>query len=159
MRFGAAVVAASAAALVFLFVVLDPHDGREAAFAAAFLCLTAAACAGPFLFVRDRADPRWRPKNYGWDKNPGFEETAKTRPEAPYWGLYYYYMTAAKALKLLGKERLGEHDWRKDMIAALVKRQSEDGSWINNQAARWNEDRRILVTSYALLALQEAMEK
>jgi hypothetical protein len=49
---GAAVVAA-AAALGFLFGALDPHDGKEAAFAALFLCLVGAGAAGPFL----RAEP------------------------------------------------------------------------------------------------------
>ncbi|MHC4960163.1 MAG: hypothetical protein ACYTGN_17550 [Planctomycetota bacterium] len=50
---GAAVVAA-AAALGFLLGALDPHDGKEAAFAAFFVCLLGAGAAGPFL----RAEPR-----------------------------------------------------------------------------------------------------
>ena len=68
-------------------------------------------------------------------------------------------MTAAKALNLMGVDRVGVHEWRKDLVAAIVKRQKPDGSWTNEGAARWNEDRPVLVTSYALIALAEAAGK
>ncbi len=42
-------------ALVFLLGVLDPVDGPSAAFAAVYLTLICAACAGPFLDIRGLA--------------------------------------------------------------------------------------------------------
>jgi squalene-hopene/tetraprenyl-beta-curcumene cyclase len=101
----------------------------------------------------------WLGENYTWDKNPGFEPVAKLRKDAPYWGLYYYYMTAAKALSLVGKDTVetpdGPRDWRADLRAALVKRQKADGSWVNDQSERWEESDPVITTSYALVALQE----
>lgn len=105
----------------------------------------------------------WLSKNYGWDENPGFEDIAKelNQPEAPYWGLYYYYMTAAKALRLLGVDKLdtpdGTRDWRKDLADAIVRRQREDGSWFNSKSPRWQEGDPVLTTSYACVALQEIL--
>ena len=43
------------------------------------------------------------------------------------------------------------------MANAILSRQQKDGSWINDKAARWSEDDRIIVTGYALIALQEVL--
>ena len=45
-----------------------------------------------------------------------------------------------------------KHDWRRDLVAELVKRQRPDGSWVNSDS-RWMEGEPSLVTGYALLAL------
>jgi len=113
----------------------------------------------------DVSDPRvqavldWLAKNYGWDKNPGFDEAAKTNPEAPYWGLYYYYMTAAKALALTGlgtiETATGPRNWRRDLWQAISSRQQADGSWRNDKSPRWDEGDPLIATSFALDALQE----
>ena len=55
-------------------------------------------------------------------------------------GLYYYYHTAAKALDAAGVKELTDadgkkHDWRRDLVAELVKRQRPDGSWVNSDDA------------------------
>jgi len=120
----------------------------------------------------DADDPRvqatlaWLGDHYTWDENPGFEDTVRESSrddaaEARYWGLYYYYVTAAKALRLLGKETVdtpdGPKDWRAELARAVMSRQNEDGSWVNDKAARWEENDRIIVTSYALLALEEVL--
>ncbi|MFI5403920.1 MAG: prenyltransferase/squalene oxidase repeat-containing protein, partial [Planctomycetota bacterium] len=49
---------------------------------------------------RVKAAIAWLAKNYTWEENPGFTKTAEEtkQKDAPYWGLFYYYMTAAKAL-------------------------------------------------------------
>jgi len=105
----------------------------------------------------------WLGENYGWDANPGFEDYARTRnqPEAPYWGLFYYYMTAAKALRLSGIDKLdteeGPRDWRADLAAAIVTRQHADGYWVNEKAERWEEGDPLICTGYALIALQEIL--
>ena len=92
-------------------------------------------------------------KNYSVDENPGMGQA----------GLFYYYQTFAKALALLGKPTLTDatgkvHDWRADLVGALAKRQSPEGSWIN-PADRFLEGDPNLVTSYGLLALAYARPK
>ena len=113
--------------------------------------------------ARVKATIDWLGKNYGWETNPGFEDVAKElkQPEAPYWGLYYYYMTAAKALRLLDIKMIdtpdGPRDWRKDLAAAIVKQQRADGSWVNDKSPRWEEADPQLATCYAVIALQEIL--
>jgi len=113
---------------------------------------------------RVQAALKWLGENYGWDQNPGFAAlaTQNKRPDAPYWGLYYYYMTAAKALRLAGIAKLstpaGPKDWRQDLAAALLRRQREDGSWVNTMSKRWEESDPVITTGYATIALQELEE-
>ena len=115
---------------------------------------------------RVKATLAWLGENYTWDENPGFEDTVRESSredakQARYWGLYYYYTTAARALRLLGKDTIdtpdGPKNWRIELAHALLSRQKEDGSWVNDQAKRWNEDDRVIVTGYALIALQEVL--
>ncbi|MDA0254774.1 MAG: terpene cyclase/mutase family protein [Planctomycetota bacterium] len=105
-----------------------------------------------------RDDPRvkaaisWLRKNYTFEENPGMGQA----------GLYYFYHTASKALGVLGDETFtdaegGEHDWRRELSAAIVARQRADGSWVNTNE-RWLEGEPVLVTSYALLALANCLE-
>jgi squalene-hopene/tetraprenyl-beta-curcumene cyclase len=108
----------------------------------------------------DREDPRvlqaldWIQRNYTLDQNPGMPERIREH------GLYYYYLTFARALRAWGTTTVdtteGPRDWANDVIAAVVARQAEDGSWAND-ADRWMEGDRNLVTAYSLLVLQEAM--
>jgi squalene-hopene/tetraprenyl-beta-curcumene cyclase len=89
-------------------------------------------------------------KHYGLDENPGLGER----------GLYYYYQTFAKAMKLVGKPTVVDasgkaHDWRAELIAALAKRQNPNGSWVN-KADTFMEGDPNLVTAYGLLALAYA---
>ena len=104
-------------------------------------------------------DPRvtaalgWIAENYTLDANPGMPEPAQLQ------GLFYYYLTHARALNAFGEDTLetadGPVDWRGNLISALLERQQDDGSWINT-ASRWMEDNQNLVTAYSLLALQNA---
>jgi squalene-hopene/tetraprenyl-beta-curcumene cyclase len=101
-------------------------------------------------------DPRikmalaWITKHYTVDDNPGLPGIRGQ------WGLYYYYHTMAKALDALGVDYVTDakgqkHDWRRDITAALAKRQRPDGSWVNNN--HWMESDPNLVTGYALMTL------
>lgn len=105
-----------------------------------------------------RDDPRvkaaieWVQKNYSLEQNPGMGSA----------GLYYYYHTFAKALAAVGEAELVDaegksHEWRKELVAELAKRQQPDGSWLNDNA-RWMEGDANLVTAYALLALAQCGE-
>jgi squalene-hopene/tetraprenyl-beta-curcumene cyclase len=101
----------------------------------------------------DRDDPRvqaaveWIRRNFDLTTNPGMGSA----------GLYYYYHTFAKALSAwqensLTDQRGAKHDWRRELVEELARRQQPNGSWVNENN-RWLESDANLVTSYALLAL------
>ena len=74
-------------------------------------------------------------------------------------GLYYGYHTIGKALAAYGETHLrttaGETvDWYAELSERLLEMQSGDGSWPPNEADRWLEGDPVLVTAYALLALE-----
>ena len=104
-------------------------------------------------------DPRvtaamgWIRKNYTLDENPGIGQQ----------GVYYYYHTFATALDAYGEDVITDdkgvqHDWRKELTDKLIALQKPDGSWENEQD-RWQEGDPVLVTSYAILALEAAAKK
>jgi squalene-hopene/tetraprenyl-beta-curcumene cyclase len=98
---------------------------------------------------RVKAAVKWLKKNYSVERNPGMPDADQ--------GLFYYYQTFAKALAALGEDKFVDekgaaHDWRKDLIDALSRRQRADGSWVNTNQ-RWLEGDSSLSTAYALLAL------
>ena len=114
-------------------------------------------------------DPRmkaawgWVQSHYTLDVNPGFE--ASDDPTAGYQGLYYYFLTMARALDLYGAETITDpegtqHPWRSQLSGRLLSLQNaEDGSWINTNSPRWWEGNPLLATSYALLTLDAALPK
>ncbi|MBU4399395.1 MAG: hypothetical protein KKE86_08680, partial [Planctomycetes bacterium] len=94
-----------------------------------------------------KAAVKWIGRYYDLASNPGMGQA----------GLYYYYHTLAKALDAAGMEQLvdaegNRHDWRRELLAELLKRQRPDGSWVNENA-RWLEGEPSLVTGYVLLTL------
>jgi squalene-hopene/tetraprenyl-beta-curcumene cyclase len=107
-------------------------------------------------------DPRikkayeWIRNNYSVEQNPGMPGKRSD------WGLFYYYHTMAKCLDTLGVDYVEDakgqkHDWRKDIAAALAKRQQADGSWRGD--SHWMEGDPNLVTGYALMALSYCRPK
>jgi len=110
-----------------------------------------------------RDDPRvqaaykWIRRYWRLDSNPNMPMTQSKQ------GLYYYYHVFAKALRAWGAPVIADaagrrHNWRHELIDALAQRVRPDGSWVNT-ADRWHEASPVLVTCYAVLALQEAMKK
>lgn len=106
--------------------------------------------------VRVRAAYDWLRRNFTFDENPGLGQQ----------GLFYYYLAMSRALvagqqTLISPFRDGveqpAQNWREAMIDALVKRQAEDGSWVNS-ADRWMEGEREMCTIDAVLALQETLK-
>lgn len=96
---------------------------------------------------RVKAAVNWIRRHYTLDENPG-QGTA---------GLYYYYLTFAKALDAFGEDPFADaagksHHWRSDLFAALTSRQKADGSWANDNRA-FMETTPELATAYAVLAL------
>lgn len=105
-------------------------------------------------------DPRvqavydWLRHNYTVDENPGMGTE----------GQYYYYQMLAKALTAYGVDEITLADgksarWREDLAKKLLNTQKTDGYWINDDKARWMEQDPVLVTSYALLALEMIQPK
>ncbi|MFH0944817.1 MAG: prenyltransferase/squalene oxidase repeat-containing protein [Planctomycetota bacterium] len=117
----------------YLFAGLDPDDDR----------------------VREAV--RWISQHYTLEVNPGFESGSKSEP---YQGLYYYYLTLARALKAIGTDEIVDEggtarNWRSDLREMLFSLQAEEGFWINQRSSRWMEGNSVLTTAYALLALAE----
>lgn len=107
-----------------------------------------------------RNDPRvtaargWIERNYTLDENPGMGQQ----------GQYYYYLSLARALDAWGSPTIAvraegqparEVDWRLELIGKLAELQEPDGSFrVLDQ--RWMESNPVLITAYALMALETA---
>ncbi len=110
-----------------------------------------------FIYAQvDEKDPRvlaareWLGKHFTLSENPGMGAQ----------GLYYYYHTMAKALTASQTAKLEladgtKVDWKEKLALTLFDAQRADGSWVNTAAARWMEDNPVLVTSYAVLSLEQ----
>ncbi len=105
--------------------------------------------------VRIKRALSWMQKHYTLDHNPNMP-TAQSRE-----GLYYYYHTFARALDAWGEDVLVDakgksHQWRRELCEKLIDLQRPDGSF-SNPADRWFEGNPHLVTAYAVLAMQTAI--
>lgn len=114
-----------------------------------------------------KEDPRvgaawgWIQKHYTLQENPGMASDKK--PTAGKQGLYYYYLTFAKAMKAMGESHVGtpdgkRHRWAQDLQDTLLQAQRPEGFWVNEAEERWMEGNPVLATSYALVALQICRE-
>ena len=116
-----------------------------------------------FIYARvERDDERvqaahhWIRRHFTLDENPGMGNE----------GLYYNYHTMAKALRAYGEDELELTDgrrinWRKELVRKLVSLQrveaeTGNGYWVN-ESGRWWENDPVLVTAYAILAMEEAL--
>jgi squalene-hopene/tetraprenyl-beta-curcumene cyclase len=93
---------------------------------------------------------------YAWI-NKNF--TVETTPLMKDQGLFYYYQTMAKSLNAYGSEVITdqsgtERAWRFELADQLLKIQSPEGFWVNENG-RWWENNPVLVTAYSILALEE----
>ena len=97
----------------------------------------------------DRGDPRVRQsleyltRYWSVDENPGMGNQ----------GLYYFYDIMARALSAARVEKVGDHDWKKELSAKVVSLQKADGSWANDNNRFWEADP-VLCTSFAMLVLE-----
>lgn len=88
---------------------------------------------------------RWINEHYTLEENPGMGDQ----------GRYYYYTSFARALHAFSSPTVDGRDWRADLIEALAALQNEDGSF-RTLHDRWMETDPVLITAYALIALQHA---
>ncbi len=80
-------------------------------------------------------------------------------------GYYYYLLTFAKALDAWGEPTLTgaaagsvPRRWAEDLVSRLAELQQPDGSF-KALDDRWMENDPVLITSYALIAVQHAMNR
>lgn len=105
---------------------------------------------------RVQAAVKWISKNYTLEENPGFKKIPGR--DLSQQGLYYYYLTMAKALDALGMDTIESPDgrgiiWRSDLERKMLELQRVDGSWLNHRSPRWFEGNPVLATAYGLLVL------
>lgn len=102
--------------------------------------------------IRVRAAFDWVKHNWTFEENPGLGQQ----------GLFYYYHTMARALLVAQQHTITDtngktHNWREELIDAIVSRQAEDGSWVN-KADRWMEGQPVMCTIYSVLSLEETLK-
>jgi squalene-hopene/tetraprenyl-beta-curcumene cyclase len=102
---------------------------------------------------RTQAALDWIRRHWTFKENPGMGAE----------GHFYYLHAMAKALDAFGEATIVDdkgvaHDWRKEMIVALLNMQRDGTHWLNN-SGRWQESDPILVTSYVILAMEAARGK
>jgi squalene-hopene/tetraprenyl-beta-curcumene cyclase len=108
-----------------------------------------------FIYAKlSQEDPRvvavkdWLRSNYTLEENPGMGKQ----------GYFYYLYLLTKALTAAGEDRLpqakgAEILWRDEVAGRLLQLQRADGSWANPEPRWWEADS-VLVTSYAVMALE-----
>ena len=108
-----------------------------------------------FIFAKlSQEDPRvvavkdWLRSNYTLEENPGMGKQ----------GYFYYLYLLTKALTAAGEHRLPQANgadvlWRDAVAGRLLQLQRADGSWVNPEPRWWEADP-VLVTSYAVMALE-----
>ncbi|MCC5843332.1 MAG: terpene cyclase/mutase family protein [Verrucomicrobia bacterium] len=140
-------------------LVRQTADGKEAF--RTFGSMTYAGMLSLIYADVDRNDPRvrsafeWSTRNWTVTENmPADQE-----------GYYYFINVLTKAMATFGqdiftRENGEEVNWRVDVINELVRRQRIDangnGFWLNDDNRYWEGDP-VLVTAYALIALQVAL--
>ncbi len=110
-------------------------------------------CGVPKQDARLVAALNWCLSHYTLDENPGTKPSLGDK--AKHQGLFYYYLTLARALNLAEVNTVKGRDWRAELRAKLSSLQKADGSWINDKNGRWWEDNPLVCSAYALLALSE----
>ena len=111
-----------------------------------------------------KEDPRvkaawdWIRKNWTLEENPGMRANDPANAQH---GLYYYYLTLARALHAYGQPVIedpqgNKHDWRVEFINKMASLQKPDGSWVGDK--KWMEDNASLATAFTIIALQEAQK-
>ena len=141
----------------FTYTPIDPDDSKHKTPDGGLRSLGAMTYGGlkSFLYAGvSKEDPRvkaaikWMRAHYTLDENPGMGQS----------GLYYYYHTFAKAMAALGEDPFEDemkvkHEWRKELLAAIKKRQKEDGSFVNATDRAFGEADPTLATAFAILTL------
>lgn len=97
--------------------------------------------------ARTKAALSWIQKHYNSQENPGMGMA----------GLFHYYHACARtfcSLHLTDFEDAAgaKHHWREEIASAIVSRQRQNGSWMNDNAY-WSENNPAVATANAIMAL------
>lgn len=140
-------------------LVRQTADGKEAF--RTFGSMTYAGMLSLIYADVDRNDPRIRSAFEWATRNWTVEENMPAGQE----GYFYFINVLSKAMATYGqnvfqRENGEDVNWRVDIINELVRRQRIDengnGFWLNDDNRYWEGDP-VLVTAYALIALQVAL--
>jgi squalene-hopene/tetraprenyl-beta-curcumene cyclase len=123
---------------------------------ASYGSMTAAGLLSLLYAGVDKTDPRvqaaykWMTANYTLEVNPA---TGKKHT------LFYFYNAYAKVMRAYGEDTFVDakgqkHNWRNELAQKLVSLQAADGSWSNRDSNQWWEDKPQLVTTWAVMALE-----
>ena len=109
---------------------------------------------------RVKAVVRWCQSHFNVDKHPGF--AAGKSGNGEYQGLYYYYLSMAKCLRVYGDLEFEgpagvKVNWPLTLAEKILTTQKSDGSWSNDKSGRWEEASELLCTLYALATLEECL--
>jgi squalene-hopene/tetraprenyl-beta-curcumene cyclase len=156
----------------FVYTPADGGDSKAGAYTApngqrrlrSYASMTYAGFKSMLYAGLSKDDPRvqaaWHWINTHWsvDENTGMGEADPSHAQQ---GLYYCYLTMARALHAYGQPIITDpqgrqHDWRVELTQKLATLQHPDGSFSGEQ--RWMEGDPVLVTSYCALALQEIQQ-
>ena len=101
-----------------------------------------------------KADPRVEAARKWVNDNFTLEENRNIGAD----GLYYYFLTMAKALSLYGDVEIKTsdgkvHNWAQELTDKLISMQDPDGSWRNKASKRWSEDDSVMVSAFAIRTL------
>ena len=103
---------------------------------------------------RVRAAFDWVVNNWTLDANPGMAADHAAED-----GLFYYYLTLARAMDAYDQPTLTSNgrqiDWRTALVDKLAALQKPDGSWVGE--ARFRENDPVLVTAYSVIALENVL--
>ena len=141
---------------------INPSEDTTARIAqgASYASVTSAGIYSRLLIGVDKADPRvqaaykWLTTNYTLDSNFGTNSKMT---------MFYYYRAFSKVMSAYGEcefvdARGQRHNWRNELADKLVSLQNPDGSWVNRDANAYWEDKPELATSWAVMALEQAMK-
>jgi len=131
-------------------------DGRRVSRLRCYGSMTYAGFKSYIYANLDRDDPRVR-LAYDWIRD---HYTLEENPGVGMQGFYYYLVTFSRALDAWGlpyvETDAGPRDWANDLIDRLAGLQNPDGSF-RSVHDRWMEGEPVLITAYALIALQHAI--
>ncbi len=125
------------------------EDGTEIVRLRAYGSMTYAGFKSLLFANLDHDDSRvkeawgWIEDNYTLQENPGMGMQ----------GYYYYLCTLARALDAMGVEEVSGNNWRENLVDTLWENQYPNGGFKVHES-RWMENNDILITAYALIAIQ-----
>jgi squalene-hopene/tetraprenyl-beta-curcumene cyclase len=102
---------------------------------------------------RLQAALKWTERNFTLEVNPGVKPGMPEKTQ--YQGLFYYYLTMARAYYFGEIDKVGDKSWRSKLRAKLKEEQHKDGFWVNAKNGRWYEQSPIVCTAYSLIALRQ----